>query len=62
MDRAVLYRTAFYNCVVDNAIMDRVELYVRKYGTEFTPMVAAISVDGKLIAVGCGNYLILLTT
>lgn len=62
MNKAILYRTAFYNCVFDNANMDQVDLFVRKYLTEFTPMAVAISIDNKLIAVGCGNYLILLTT
>ena len=55
-----MYKSGFYLCAVDSIMMDNVNLGIRKYDVEFTPMCCAISHDNKQIAVGCGNYLILL--
>ena len=60
MNNIIMYRTQFLNCNLDGAIMEDVNLYMRKYDVEFTPLCCSISHDGKCIALGCGNYLILI--
>lgn len=50
------------NCLVDNSKMDNVNLFVRKYEIEYTVVTASLSMDGRYLAMGCGNYLIILQT
>ncbi len=60
ISQAKMYKSGFYLCAVDSIMMDNVNLGIKKFDVEFTPMCCAISHDNKQIAVGCGNYLILL--
>lgn len=62
MLNTVVYKAQFLNCLVDNAIFDNAELYQKKYEIEYTVLTAALSMDGRNIALGCGNYLIILQT
>jgi len=48
------------NCQVDNVVMDNINLYMKKYEIEFTALTCSLSIDGRTIALGCGNYLIIL--
>ena len=50
------------NCQIDGAKMDSINLFVRKYEIEYTVLAAAMSNDGKNIALGCGNYLLIVQT
>ena len=59
---ATLYKTSFLNCAIDATVMDNVNLLVKKYEIEFTPLCCAISRDVKQIVLGCGNYLVVLST
>lgn len=58
LKNSVMYKTSMLNCSIDQTVMDNVNLLVRKYEIEFTPLCCALSPDGKLLALGCGNYLI----
>lgn len=42
--------------------MTNISVYERKIESEYTVLSAALSNDGKNIALGCGNYLIILQT
>lgn len=50
------------SCLVDNALIDNINLFQKKYEIEYTVVAAAMSIDGRNIALGCGNYLIILQT
>ncbi len=60
MNKVVLYKTQMINCQVDNVVMDNINLYMKKYEIEFTALTCSLSIDGRTIALGCGNYLIIL--
>ncbi len=50
------------SCVFDNALMSKINLFSKKYEIEFAAMATSLSVDGKRIAFGCGNYLIIINS
>lgn len=62
MNNAQMYRTQMVGCQVDGARMDSINMLVRKYEIEYTVVTAAMSNDGAHLALGCGNYLIILQT
>ena len=49
-------------CVFDNALMSKINLFSKKYEIQFAAMATSLSVDGKRIAFGCGNYLIIINS
>ena len=55
-----MYKTAFISCVVDTVMIENVDLLVRKYVCDYTPMCCALSKDKKVIVISCANYLILI--
>ena len=59
LERTVFYKAQMLTCIFDSAAMSKINLYSRKYEIEFTAMAASISIDGKRLAFGCGNYLII---
>lgn len=60
LEKAVLYKSQMISCVFDNAVMNKINLYSKRYEIQFTAMATSLSVDGKKIAFGCGNYLIVI--
>jgi hypothetical protein len=42
--------------------MSKINLFSKKYEIEFAAMATSLSVDGKRIAFGCGNYLIIINS
>lgn len=58
LERTILYKAQMISCIFDNATMTRINLFSRKYEIEFAATAASMSVDGKKLAFGCGNYLI----
>lgn len=62
MSNTILYKVQMVSCLVDNAIMDNIGLYEKKYEIEYTVLTAALSIDGRNLAMGCGNYLIIIQT
>lgn len=58
----MLYRAQMVSCLVEGAEMGSIGMYERKYESEYTVLCAALSVDGRNLALGCGNYLIILNT
>lgn len=55
-----MYKTSFINCTIDSTTMiDAINVLVKKYEIDYTPICGAISKDSKLIVLGCGNFLIL---
>lgn len=62
MTNTILYKTQMLNCLVDNAVMDNIGIFEKKYEIDYTVLTAALSIDGRNLALGCGNYLIILQT
>ena len=62
LNNAKMYKTAFISCVVDTVMIENVDLLVKKYVCDYTPMCCALSKDNKIIVLGCGNYLVLIST
>lgn len=60
MSNTILYKAQMLNCGVEGAIMDNVNFFEKKYEIEYTVLSAALSMDGKNIALGCGNFLIII--
>lgn len=58
-----MYKTSFINCDIDSSTtqMVDVDVFVRKYAIDYTPTCCALSNDGRLVVLGCGNYLIVLS-
>lgn len=61
LTNATMYKTSFMHCAIDDARLDNINLLVRKYEIEWTPLCCAISKDGKQIVLGCGNYLVVVS-
>ena len=57
-----MYRTQLMNCQIDGAKMDNINMLVKKYEIEYTVLTASMSNDGRNLALGCGNYLIIIQT
>jgi uncharacterized protein YjbI with pentapeptide repeats len=62
LQKAIMYKTQMICCYFENADMSNINLYSKKYEIEFTAMTASLSMDGRRIAFGCGNYLIIINS
>lgn len=62
MNSITLYKGQVLSCVFDNTLMSNINLFAKKYEIEFTAMTTSLSVDGKKIAFGCGNFLIIINS
>ena len=55
-----MYKSQMISCIFDAASMNKINLFSKKYQIEFTATTCSISVDGRKLAFGCGNYLIIM--
>lgn len=60
MTNTILYKTQMISCGVEGAVMDNINFYEKKFEIEYTVLSAALSMDGKNVALGCGNFLIII--
>ena len=62
LTNAILYKGQFINCQVDLTRLDNMSVFERKIESEYTVLSAGLSNDGRNVALGCGNSLIIINT
>ena len=57
-----LYKSQLLSCQLEGTQMENISMFMKKFEIEYTVLAASLSSDGRYLALGCGNYLIIMNT